>query len=223
MAYDLIFMDIDNTLLDFHAATRSALTELLGEWGQTLTPELEGQFHRINNRLWAEYERGEIAKEAIFSRRFTEFLAPLGISADPLAANDRYAQGLRRSAVPMPHAMELLRLLHGRVRMFAVTNGVAATQAPRLEQAGLPQFFERIFISETMGCKKPERAFFDQVFAAIGPVDKSRCILLGDSLTSDMQGGRNAGIATCYYGADPDDRCDYAITNLLDFAKIVLA
>lgn len=223
MAYNLVFMDIDNTLLDFHAATRSALAALLGEFGQSLTPALEEQFHRINDRLWAQYERGEIPKAEIFPRRFTEFLAPLGISLDPLAANGRYARGLRQSAVFMPHAKELLEHLRGQVRMFAVTNGVATTQTPRLEKAGLPDYFEQIFISEAMGCKKPEKAFFDQVFAAIGPVDKSQCIILGDSLTSDMQGGRNAGIATCYYGTDPDTRCDYAIEDLMDFVKIVLS
>lgn len=223
MTYDLIFMDIDNTILDFHAATRSALAALLAEFDRPLTPELEGQFHRINDRLWTQYERGEIPKAEIFSRRFADFFALLGIPFDPLAANDRYALGLRQSAVLMPHAREMLDGLYGRVRMFAVTNGVATTQTPRLEKAGLPDYFERIFISEAMGCKKPEKAFFDQVFAAIGPVDKRRCIILGDSLSSDMQGGRNAGIATCYYGTDPDTRCDYAIEDLLDFVKIVLS
>lgn len=223
MPYSIVLMDIDNTLLDFHAGTREALTALLGAYHQSLTPELETQFHRINDRLWAEYERGEIRKSEIFSRRFLEFLSPLGIGLDPLDANEQYARGLRNSAVWMPHAKTMLDALVGRVQMFAVTNGVASTQGPRLEKAGLFPYFEQIFVSETMGCKKPEKAFFDQVFAAISPVDRGQCILLGDSLSSDMQGGRNAGIATCYYGTNPDDRCDYAITDLLDFIPIVLA
>ena len=221
MAYDIIFMDIDNTLLDFAAGTRDSLRQLLASFGLELTTDRESRFHVINDRLWAAYERGDIPKSAIFERRFAEFLGELGIETDPLEANEQFAGGLRESAVLMPGCMELLHALRGKCRLFAVTNGVVTTQTPRLEKAGFAPFFEQIFISEAMGCKKPEKEFFDRCFDAIGPVDKARCIILGDSLTSDMQGGRNAGIATCYLGSNPDGRCDYAITVLTDFLKIV--
>ena len=222
MRYDIILMDIDNTLLDFHAGTKEALTGLLAGFGLELTDEREARFHVINNRLWTAYEHGEIPKTAIFERRFAEFLGEMGIETDPLEANETYAKGLRQSAVLMPGCMELLNALNGKCRLFAVTNGVVTTQTPRLEKAGFGPYFEHIFISEAMGCKKPEKAFFDKCFDAIGPVDKSRCIILGDSLTSDMQGGRNAGIATCYLGEDAGDaRCDYAISKLMEFLKIV--
>ena len=222
MRYDVILMDIDNTLLDFDAGTRDSLAGLLAQFGLELTAEREARFHVVNNRLWTAYEHGEIPKAAIFQRRFAEYLGGLGIEADPLAANETYAQGLRQSAVLMPHCMELLEALKGKCRLFAVTNGVVTTQMPRLEKAGFHRYLEQVFISEAMGCKKPEKTFFDQVFDAIGPVDKSRCILLGDSLTSDMQGGRNAGIATCYLGKDTGDpRCDYVISDLLEFLDIL--
>ena len=222
MHYDVILMDIDNTLLDFHAGTREALTGLLATFGQALTEEREARFHVINNRLWTAYEHGEIPKSAIFERRFAEFLGELGIETDPLEANEAYAEGLRQSAVLMPGCMELLDALNGKCRLFAVTNGVVTTQTPRLKKAGFGPYFEQIFISEAMGCKKPEKAFFDKCFEVIGPVDKRRCIILGDSLTSDMQGGRNAGIATCYLGENTGDaRCDYVISDLMEFLKIV--
>ena len=123
-----------------------------------------------------------------------------------------------------PHfgSVELLDALRGRCRLFAVTNGVVTTQLPRLERSGLNACFEQVFISEAMGCKKPEPEFFDKCFAAMGPVDKSRCMLLGDSLTSDMQGGRNAGIATCLLGKPTDDpRCDYVIQDLLELLPLL--
>ena len=222
MTYDVILMDIDNTLLDFHAGTREALQGLLAGFGLELTEEREDRFHVINDRLWKAYEHGEIPKSAIFERRFAEYLGELGIETDPLAANETFAMGLRQSAVLMPGCMELLNALHGNCRLFAVTNGVVTTQTPRLEKAGFAPYFEQIFISEAMGCKKPEKEFFDKCFEAIGPVDKDRCILLGDSLTSDMQGGRNAGIATCYLGEDTGDaRCDFVISDLMEFLKIV--
>ena len=222
MAYDVILMDIDNTLLDFDAATRDALAQLLARFGLDLTPEREARFHVINNRLWTAYEHGEIPKSAIFERRFAQHLGEMGVETDPLEANELYARGLRESAVLMPHCTELLDALKERCRLFAVTNGVVTTQLPRLAKSGLGRYFEQVFISETMGSKKPEKEFFDLVFAAIGPVDKARCILLGDSLTSDMQGGRNAGIATCFLGEDTgDDRCDYVISDLMEFLEIV--
>ena len=221
MKYDVILMDIDNTLLDFHAGTKESLTSLLAGFGLELTPEREARFHVINDSLWTAYEHGKIPKSAIFERRFAEFLGELGIETDPLEANETYAQGLQQSAVLMPGCMDLLDALQGRCRLFAVTNGVVTTQTPRLKKAGFGPYFEEIFISEAMGCKKPEKEFFDKCFAAIGPVDKGRCIILGDSLTSDMQGGRNAGIATCYLGEGGDDRCDYVISNLMEFLEIV--
>ncbi len=222
MTYDMIFMDIDNTLLDFTAGTANGLSRLLGQFGRELTEELLRRFLSINDELWRQYEHGEIEKPQIFPTRFQRWLGEQGIAADWLEANEIYAQGLRESAVFMPHARELLTALQGKARLFAVTNGVPSTQNPRMEKSGLDQVFERVFISEEMGCKKPEKRYFDLVFEEIGPVDKNRCIILGDSLTSDMQGGRNAGIATCYYGkptADP--RCDHVIGDLLDFLEVI--
>ena len=222
MAYDVIFMDIDNTLLDFDAGTRDSLAGLLARFGLALTAEREARFHVINNRLWTAYEHGEIPKSAIFGTRFAKFLGELGVEMDPLEANEVFARGLRQSAVLMPLCLELLDALKGRFRLFAVTNGVVSTQTPRLEKAGFLPYFEQIFVSEAMGCKKPEKEFFDKCFDAIGPVDRSQCIILGDSLTSDMQGGRNAGIATCYLGKNTGDpRCDYVISDLIDFLDIV--
>ena len=222
MRYNVILMDIDNTLLDFHAGTKESLISLLAGFGLELTEEREARFHVINDKLWTAYEHGEIPKSAIFERRFAEFLGEMGIETDPLEANETYAKGLQQSAVLMPGCMELLKALRGKCRLFAVTNGVVTTQTPRLEKAGFGPYFEQIFISEAMGCKKPEKEFFDKCFDTIGPVDKSRCIILGDSLTSDMQGGRNAGITTCYLGADTgDDRCDYVISNLMEFLKVI--
>lgn len=222
MRYDVILMDIDNTLLDFDAGTRDSLRALLARFGLELTAEREARFHVLNNALWQQYERGEIEKNVIFETRFAQFLGEMDVFMDPLEANEAYAEGLRHSAVLMPHCRELLDALRGRCRLFAVTNGVVTTQLPRLEQSGLNACFEQVFISEAMGCKKPEPEFFDKCFAAMGPVDKSRCLLLGDSLTSDMQGGRNAGIATCLLGKPTDDpRCDYVIQDLLELLPLL--
>ena len=222
MAYDVILIDIDNTLLDFNAGTADSLRQLLGDLGQELTEERLQQFFTINNSLWTAYEHGEIEKSFIFPTRFQRWLGDMGITTDWLAANERYAEGLRQSAVLMPRAMELLDALKGKYPLYGVTNGVVTTQTPRLAKSRLDQYFDHVFISEAMGCKKPEKEFFDKVFDAIGNPDRSRCIILGDSLTSDMQGGRNAGIATCFFGADTGDpRCDYVIGDLREFLAVL--
>ena len=222
MAYDVIFMDIDNTLLDFNAGTADSLRQLLADFGEALTDERLGRFFEINNSLWTAYEHGEIEKSYIFPTRFQQWLGEMDIETDWLAANERYAEGLRQSAILMPHAMELLEALKGKYPLYGVTNGVVSTQLPRLAKSRLNEYFDHVFISEAMGCKKPEKEFFDKVFDAIGNPDKSRCIILGDSLTSDMQGGRNAGIATCFFGADTGDpRCDYVIGDLREFLAVL--
>ena len=223
MRYDIILADIDNTLLDFNAASGHAIEKVLTAHGIAYTPDKLTDFIRLNDGYWHRYERGEIEKHVIFENRFRDLLALYGVhTEDPLGVNAMYADGLMEKIFYMPHCMEFLHAVKGRWKLYGVTNGVARTQESRLKTSGLGEFFDQVFISETMGCKKPEAAFFDKVFAAIGPVDKSRCILFGDSLTSDMQGGRNAGVDTCLLGTATDDpRCDYVIGDLMELLPIL--
>lgn len=222
MAYTILLTDIDNTLLDFTAGSHAALQETMEALGVPFTTERLHRYLTINASLWEAYERGEIPKEAIYPTRFQRFLGELGVEADPIAVNRGYMEGLRKNIFFMPHCMEFLRAVRGKVKLYAVTNGDTLTQEVRLRNSGIGAYFDGVFISEQMGCKKPETAFFDQVFAAIGPVDKKSCLLLGDSLTSDMQGGRNAGVDTCLLGQiDADPRCDYIVGDLMEVLPLL--
>ena len=223
MRYDVLLTDIDNTLLDFNAGSGHAIEKVLTAHGLTYSEERLQDFIRLNDGYWKRYERGEIEKPVIFENRFRDYLALYGVyTDDPLGVNAMYAEGLMEKIFFMPHCMEFLNAVRGKCRLFAVTNGVTKTQISRLRDSGLDAYFEQVFISEQMGCKKPEKEFFDKVFAAIGPVDKTRCLLLGDSLTSDMQGGRNASIPTCLLGTAPNDpRCDYTVRDLMDVIPIL--
>lgn len=222
MRYDIILADIDNTLLDFDRCSAAGVKKVMDHYGVAYSEDHLQQYLALNDRLWKRYERGEIPKNVIFETRFREFMALFGVDADALFANELYMEGLKSQVFYKPHCMEFLNAVKGRCKLYAVTNGVALTQQVRLKKSGLEPYFDKIFISEQMGCKKPETKFFVKVFDAIGPVDKSRCILLGDSLTSDMQGGRNAGIATCLVGNAADDpRCDYIISDLMEFLPIL--
>lgn len=222
MAYTTILADVDNTLLDFDKGSAAGVKNVMDHYGVPYSEEHLLQYLALNDGLWKRYERGEIPKQHIFETRFRDFMALFGVEADALFANDLYVEGLKSKIFYRPHCMEFLDAIKGKYKIYAVTNGVTLTQQVRLSKSGLDQYFDAVFISEQMGCKKPEKEFFDKVFQAIGPVDKRTCIMLGDSLTSDMQGGRNAGIDTCLIGdVEQDPRCDYIIRDLMELLPIL--
>lgn len=223
MRYDVVLADLDDTLLDFTASARQALTDFLRSRGLAATEEKIERYEAINRGWWERFERGEIPREDIFPGRFTDFFEALGISGDPLEANRYYMDHLCQKRNLIPGARELLGRIHPHCEICLISNGVGSTQRPRIRDSGLGPFLDRIFLSEDVGFQKPDRRFFDCVFSEIGGEKRPRSIVLGDSLTSDMLGGRNAGLATCFFGdpARADGRCDYVITDLLEFPEIL--
>lgn len=223
MPYKAVLIDIDDTLFDFRASSFDALVASFGAYGISFTEQDMRKYEVYNDGVWRAYERGEMEREVLFVRRFELYFAERGLSLDPVAFNQVYLHQLGFGAHLMPHARELLQWLHGRYKIFVVTNGDAATQRSRIALSGLGQYFDGVFISEQLGCCKPDAAYFDKVFAAIGEQYRACSLLVGDSLSSDMQGGRNAGVATCFYGdpAKADARCDYVITDLLQLPDIL--
>ena len=217
MRYDVVLIDIDDTLFDFRQSSFEALERAFARRDVSFTWEDMPAYEVYNDRLWRAFERGEIPKPLIFTERFRLYFAERGLDIDPEAFNHDYLLYLAEGYAFMPHCRELLEALHGKCRVYVVTNGDTFAQESRIARSGLAHLFDGVFISEQLGCRKPEKVFFDRVFSI------SRAILVGDSLSSDMQGGRNAGIATCYYGKaeNADDRCDYVIGDLLELLPIV--
>lgn len=223
MKFNAVLIDIDDTLFDFRRSSFEALVKTFAGFGIPFTWEMMPGYEVFNNKMWHLFELGEIEKDDIYVTRFREYFAFAGIDADPVLANESYIKYLAQGRAFMPHAEELLQAIHGRYKIFVVTNGDTYAQERRIASSGFSKYFDGVFISEQLGSKKPEKAFFDKVFAIIGEEYRQTCLMVGDSLTSDMQGGRNAGIPTCYYGTKeiPDDRCDYAITDLLELIPIL--
>lgn len=223
MRYDVVLIDIDDTLFDFRQSSFEALERAFACRGVSFTWADMPGYEVYNDRLWRAFERGEIPKPLIFTERFRLYFAERGLDIDPDAFNHDYLLYLAEGYAFMPHCRELLEALHGKCRVYVVTNGDTYAQESRIARSGLAHLFDGVFISEQLGCRKPEKVFFDRVFSIIGDDCRSRAILVGDSLSSDMQGGRNAGIATCYYGRaeNADDRCDYVIGDLLELLPIV--
>lgn len=217
----VILWDVDGTLLDFGASEACAIRACFEQFGLGQCPDgMLERYSQINQRYWRALERGELSKPQVLRGRFEEFFAQEGIQFDDVDAfNHEYQVRLGDTVVFRDGSDALVRDLRGRVRQYAVTNGTLTAQRRKLEKSGLDRLLDGAFISDQLGVEKPDRRFFDLVFAAIGTCAPGEAMIVGDSLTSDMQGGRNAGILCCWY--DPCNRpapsgltLDYHIQNL---------
>lgn len=204
--YKAVFLDIDNTLLDFGACARYAMRAALPEFGLAYADSLFPLFDRINNGLWEQLERGELTRQQLYDIRWDRIFplwAPAAaLHIDGISFEKRFSHFLAYSAEPVDGAKELLEALHGRTLVCAASNGPYEQQRFRLESAGLLPYFDRLFVSEALGVSKPEAAFFDVCFADLPPMTREQALMVGDSLTADILGGLRAGMDTCWFSAD---------------------
>lgn len=224
--YAVLLFDLDDTLLDFHGAERQALAALFAALGEHLDEGVEGRYRDLNAALWKDYERGRISREALCDSRFALLFAQLGKEVDGVAAEKIYRRALDKAAPLVEGAAALCAALAADYPLYAVTNGAASTQRSRLAIAGLDRYFQELFISQEIGHPKPERAFFDWVFRALPQYDPRQMLIIGDSLSSDIQGGVNAGVDTCWFNprsaALPDGpRPTYQIRRLADLPDLL--
>lgn len=199
MAYRIALFDADNTLLDFTRAEDEALRACLAARSLPTDKATVARYSAINDSHWKRLERGETTRGRLKVERFADFFGALGYDGDPVAMARDYEAALGRQAHLLDGSLDLIRSLHGKCRLFIVTNGLAAVQKSRFGACPLAPYFEACFISEEMGCAKPAKQFFDRVAAAIEGFDPADALVIGDSLTSDIQGGINAGLDTCWY------------------------
>jgi len=207
-AFKAVLWDVDGTLLDFLAAERAAIQTLFHRFSLgPCTEEMIRAYCAINVRWWEKLERGEADKPAILTGRFREFFSAYGIDPGLAEAFNRdYQTALGDTIVFTPTAKETVTALKGRILQCGVTNGTKIAQTKKLAVSGLGKLFDFVFISEDVGFEKPDKRFFDRVFAAIAPVRPEEALIVGDSLTSDMRGGIGAGIRTCLF--DPGGKKD---------------
>lgn len=216
---EFLFIDLDDTILDFQKAEYLALRKTLTDFGIEPTEERCALYSRINQQHWQALERGELTRAQVLVGRFATLFDRLGVRADAEACSVRYAQNLSVGHYFLPGAREAVESLAGKYKLYLASNGTKKVQASRLESADISSFFADIFISQDMGADKPARAYFDRCFARIPEFDPARAMIVGDSLSSDIQGGINAGIATCWVNPDhkpgrPDIKADYEIEYL---------
>lgn len=216
-----ILWDIDGTLLDFHAAEREAIKTLFEkfELGEC-TDEMIQRYSKVNRSYWERLERGEVTKSQVLVGRFEDFFASerLDTSIAP-EFNKAYQLSLGDTIVFCDDSYNIVKSLKGKVKQYAVSNGTVVAQTKKLRLSGLGELFDGIFLSEDLGVEKPNVEFFENVFEEIGPINKNEVIIVGDSLTSDICGGNNAGILTCWYNpskssCDGNYKIDYEITDI---------
>ncbi len=226
MRYPFLLFDADNTLFDFDRANRIAFARACETAGLTFSDELLRRYEVHNNACWAMFDRGEATKDFIVVERFRRFFAELGVDADAEATNRAHLSTLATCSFPMPHSVEVCRRLSETHRLFLVTNAVASVQRGRLARAEIKPYLEAAFISEEAGAQKPTKEYFDYVFAHIDGITKDNCLVIGDSLSSDIRGANNYGLPCCWFNprhaANPERlRVDYEIDDLRALYDIV--
>lgn len=223
---EFLFLDLDDTIFDFAATERKAISRLLQDVGVEPTEEIVHRYHVINLAHWKMLERGELTRDELGTRRFDALFGELGVPVRTRECERLYRQYLSEGDDLLPGAAEALAELHKKYRLFAATNSTVPVQMGRLTKTGLGQYFEKLFISEEIGANKPSLAFYQRAFAQIPDFDLEKAMMVGDSLTSDIQGGINAGIATCWINGKhrpsrEDIRPDFEIASLSELAELL--
>ena len=216
---EFLFLDLDDTILDFHKAERIALSKTIRDFGVEPTEEVLHRYHVINKWHWEQLEQRKLTREEVLQNRFGVLFDELGVAADKEACARAYEKNLSIGHYFLPGAEEAVENLSKKYRLFLASNGTASVQHGRMTSANLYRFFEKVFVSQEIGHNKPSKAYFDGCFALIPDFDPEKAIIVGDSLTSDILGGINAGIRTCWVNpghlpAREDIRPDYEIEAL---------
>lgn len=215
--YSTLLLDLDHTLLDTDASEAAAFDHAMRSAGVDEPAAYLPAYHQINRTLWGAVERGEISTADVRTARFEQLVQQVGLAADPLRLADDFVAGLGNHGELYPGARAVLEALAGLpgVRMALLTNGLSEVQRVRVARLELERYFGAIVISSEIGAAKPAPAIYDAAFAMLGGPAKAGALMVGDSLTSDIQGGRNYGIATCWY--NPHRRADAAAASLVDY------
>lgn len=225
MKYSTLLLDLDNTLLDFNKAEYHAIKTVLKKYDLPDDDKTAVLYSEINLKYWKRFEKGEIEKKDIFENRFIDLFKVLGQKRDEKAFSKDYFTLLSEGYYTIDGAKDLLEYLKKKgYYLIAATNGISFTQHKRIELSGLSAFFDKVFVSEDTGHQKPEKEYYDFIVENIPEKDRLKLLIVGDSQTSDILGGINSGIDTCWYnpeGEKPIYESTYQITDLNELKNIV--
>ena len=204
MKYQWIVFDADETL--FHFDAFAGLKQLFSNYDIVFEKSDFDAFQAVNKPLWVDYQNGTITAKELQIKRFTRWGETLNVAPELL--NQQFIEAMADICQCLPGARKLLELLHGKVKLAIITNGFTALQQVRLARTDLTHFFEHVIISEQVGVAKPNIAIFDHALQLFGNPDKSNVLMVGDTLSSDILGGKNAGLDTCWINHAGDKELD---------------
>jgi len=198
---EAILLDVDNTLLDFNACARESMISACQALDVSWSEAMFSVFLRVNDALWREIEAGRLTVEELYRRRWSSIFRELGIPGDGEAFERCFLSYLEESACPVEGALELVAYLSEKYTLCVASNAPYEQQCGRLARAGLLPWFQHLFISERIGAAKPSKAFFDACLAELA-LEREEVMIIGDSLTADIQGGADYGLKTCWFCPD---------------------
>ncbi|WP_058912134.1 pyrimidine 5'-nucleotidase [Entomohabitans teleogrylli] len=223
MKWDWILFDADETLFTFDAF--GGLQRMFLDYSVTFTADDFQDYQAVNKPLWVDYQNGAISALQLQHRRFQGWADRLNVPAEDL--NNAFLNAMAEICAPLPGAVALLNALKGKVRLGIITNGFTALQQIRLMRTGLRDYFDLLVISEQVGVAKPDRRIFDYALQQAGNPDRQRVLMVGDTAESDILGGNNAGLATCWLnahqrplpqGVEPD----WTVASLSELEQLLL-
>ncbi len=226
MAYTTILLDFDSTLLDFAASERKAFAVTLRNQGVSNPMEHFPIYKQINRGLWKQVEQSEIPPDAVRERRFELLVRQLGCDGDVAQMAEDYIAGLATFGDLYPGTIEVLEKLEPLATLALLSNGLSEVKRPQIARFGFERFFDAIVISAEVGVAKPHPEVFDITFDMLGNPPKETALMVGDSLASDIKGGANYGIATCWYNPDgkqpgPDAAITHEIKTLEELLDLI--
>lgn len=224
--FDFLFIDLDDTILDFQKAEHVALGKTLEFFGLSPTETVCARYSQINKEHWERLERKALTREQVLVGRFAQLFGEFGIPVVPEQCARQYESNLSVGHYFLPGAKEALESLSPKYNLYLTSNGTSRVQAGRLKSANIAHYFKGIFISQEIGVNKPDREYFLRCFAKIPEFDPAKAMIVGDSLSSDILGGRNAGIATCWVNSAHkpgrvDIPADYEIESLSQLESLL--
>ena len=229
MKYDKILLDLDNTVIDFDDAESNGIRLTFEEFGLPFEEKYLNSFHEINDNLWKMLEKGLVDRPTLIKVRFEKLFALYNIKGvSPLDFNDKYLINLSKGRKLISGASDTIKQVYNLgAKCYFITNGAIKVQKNRLIGQPFMPYISGICISESVGSKKPDKAFFDKAEELFKIKFDSKTLVVGDSLSSDIQGGINAGLDTCYVNRKREKNLSnitptyeiYDIKNLIDIVK----
>lgn len=224
--FKTILFDLDETIFDFKKSEAAAVANALKQIGVKPNEKIVKRYSEINESLWKKLEKGEISRHEVLTKRFEILFDELSVDFDSSEMKKIYEKNLSQTGHLIDGAVDLLEKIYQKYNLYIVSNGTLSVQLGRIKCSETGKYFKELFISEVIGSVKPQKQFFDYCFERIPDINLEETLIVGDSLSSDILGGNNAGIKTCWFNPNHQIntlgvKVDYEISKLDELLKII--